>query len=103
VNFRPFPWEAGGLLPAVAALEGIALAGILFLNRRAIFAGLRQWRSNGMVILAVGSFLSISVILSALSNFGLLARQRTQVLPFLFMLPCMVRVSRRQARVTAAR
>ncbi|MDP9243292.1 MAG: hypothetical protein M3O84_08980 [Actinomycetota bacterium] len=103
VNFRPFPWEAGGLLPAVAAMEGIVLAGVLFLNRRAIFAGLRHWRSNGMVILAVGSFLSISVILSALSNFGLLARQRTQVLPFLFMLPCMVRVSRRQARVPAAR
>jgi hypothetical protein len=49
-----------------------------------------------MVLLAVGSFLSISVILSALGNFGLLARQRTQVLPFLFMLPCMVKIPRRR-------
>ncbi len=97
VNFRPFPWEAGGLLPAVAAMEGIALVLVLMWNRRAIVAGLRRWRTNGMVITVVGSFLSISVILSALTNFGLLARQRTQVLPFLFMLPCMVRVSRPRA------
>jgi hypothetical protein len=97
VNFRPFPWEAGGPLPAVAAMEGIALVVILIANRRSILAGLRTWRSNGMVILAVGSFLSISVILSVLANFGLLARQRTQVLPFLFMLPCMVTIRRRRA------
>ena len=31
------------------------------------------------------------MILSSLANFGLLARQRTQVLPFLFMLICMVK------------
>ena len=102
VNFRPFPWEAGGLLPAVAALEGIALLATLLVNWRGILAGLRRWRSNGMVILAVGSFLSISVILSALSNFGLLARERTQVLPFLFMLPCMVRVTRARPQPAAA-
>ncbi len=103
VNFRPFPWEAGGLLPAIAALEGIALLVILFVNRRSVLAGLRRWRSNGMVILAVGAFLSISVILAALGNFGLLARQRTQVLPFLFMLPCMVKIprGRRTQRVAA--
>ena len=73
-----------------------ALLVILFVNRRSILAGLRRWRQNGMVILAVGAFLSISVILSALGNFGLLARQRTQVLPFLFMLPCMVKIPGRR-------
>jgi hypothetical protein len=96
VNFRPFPWEAGGPLPAIAALEGITLMGILFVNRRSMLAGLRRWRTNGMVIMALGAFLSLSVILSVLANFGLLARQRTQVLPFLFMLPCMVKVPRRR-------
>jgi hypothetical protein len=98
VNFRPFPWEAGGLLPALTALEGVIVAGVILLRRRQILRGLRRWRGNGMVILAAGAWVAYSVILSSLPNFGLLARQRTQVLPFLFMLVAMVaRPSRRRA------
>jgi hypothetical protein len=48
-----------------------------------------------MVLFSVAAFLAFSVILSSLSNFGLLARQRTQVLPFLFVLICMVAKPRR--------
>jgi hypothetical protein len=90
VNFRPFPWEAGGVLPAATALEGIMLIFLLLWRRREVFQGLRMWRRNGMVVLAIAAWVGLSVILSALTNFGLLARQRTQVLPFLLMLPCMV-------------
>jgi hypothetical protein len=43
------------------------------------------------VITALLTWFSFSVILASLPNFGLLARQRTQVLPYLFMLLCMVR------------
>ena len=90
VNFRPFPWEAGGVLPAVAALEGVLLILIVVRRRSQIWQGLRTWRANGMVITALLTWFSFSVILASLPNFGLLARQRTQVLPFLFMLLCMV-------------
>jgi hypothetical protein len=97
VNFRPFPWEAGGYLPAVAALEGLVLVFLALRRRSQIWAGLRGWRRNGAVVFALLSWLSLSVILSSLSNFGLLARQRTQVLPFLFMLLCAVPRIRRRA------
>ena len=97
VNFRPFPWEAGGALPAVAALEGVLLIAVVVLRRSQIWQGLRTWRTNGMVITALLTWLSFSVILASLPNFGLLARQRTQVLPFLFMLLCMVRRPSRRA------
>jgi len=90
VNFRPFPWEAGGPLPSLTALEGVLLGGLILIRRRQILRGFRRWRDNGMVLFALAAFLAFSVILSSLSNFGLLARQRTQVLPFLFMLICMV-------------
>ncbi|MBI4259517.1 MAG: glycosyltransferase family 39 protein [Actinobacteria bacterium] len=107
VNFRPFPWEAGGLLPALTAVEGVFLIGLLSWRRREVWRGIWSWRRNGMVLLVVGAFLSLSIILSSLTNFGLLARQRTQVLPYLLMLPCMVRSVRlrREAdeRTVAAR
>jgi hypothetical protein len=94
-NFRPFPWEAGGLFPALTSLEGVVLGMLILARRRQIWRGLRRWRDNGMVPFAVAAFVAFSVILSSLSNFGLLARQRTQVLPFLFMLICMVAKPRR--------
>jgi hypothetical protein len=101
VNFRPFPWEAGGALPAVAALEGVFLIAVVLRRRTQIWQGLATWRSNGMVITALLTWFSFSVILASLPNFGLLARQRTQVLPFLFMLLCMVRRSPRRGTAPA--
>jgi hypothetical protein len=95
VNLRPFPWEAGGPLQALTSLEGALLFGLILVRRRELVRGLRRWRDNGMVLFALGGFLAFSVILSSLSNFGLLARQRTQVLPFLFMLICLQRAPRR--------
>jgi hypothetical protein len=102
VNFRPFPWEAGGPLPAIAALEGLVLMALLVRRRSLVWRGLATWRRNGAVILALLAWASFSVILSSLPNFGLLARQRTQVLPFLFMLLCMVPALSRRARRRAA-
>jgi hypothetical protein len=101
VNFRPFPWEAGGALPAVAALEGVFLIALVVRRRTQIWQGLATWRSNGMVITALLTWFSFSVILASLPNFGLLARQRTQVLPYLFMLLCMVRRSPRRGAAPA--
>ena len=95
-NFRPFPWEAGGLFPTLTSLEGVLLGMLIIARRKQIWRGLRRWRENGMVLFSVTAFLAFSVILSSLSNFGLLARQRTQVLPFLFIIICMVAKPRRK-------
>jgi uncharacterized membrane protein len=97
-NFRPFPWEAGGMLPAIAGLEGLLVMALLLHRRREVFRALRSWRKNGMIVYVVGAFIGISLILSSLGNFGLLARQRTQVLPFLLMLPAIVKPVRRAGR-----
>jgi hypothetical protein len=103
VNFRPFPWEAGGPLPALTAMEGLVLLAVLVWRRREILRGLARWRASGMVLLAVGAWLGLSIILASLTNFGLLARQRTQVLPFLFMFPAMVRSVRGRRSAGAER
>ena len=80
----------------------MAITFVLLWHWREIIRGVSTWRKNGFVVLLVAAFLSMSVILSALGNFGLLARQRTQVLPFLFMLPCMVQALPRGRRAREA-
>ena len=89
-NLRPFPWEARTGLQAVQALESFFVLAVLVWRRREIVRGLATWRSNGMVVVVAVSFLALSILLSPLGNFGLLSRQRTQVLPFLLLLPAMV-------------
>jgi hypothetical protein len=86
VLVRPFPWEAGGGLGALAGLEGLAIAGLLvwrFSSLRASLARSRDapfllmcWVLTGLYIVSFASF----------SNFGLLVRERSLVLPALFVL-----------------
>ena len=90
VNFRPFPWEAGGLLPALTSLETLLVAWLVVRRRRQILQAFRRWRTTPMVLCAVGTVLAFSIILATLTNFGLLARQRTQIWPYVFMLICAV-------------
>lgn len=101
-NFRPFPFEAGGFFPMLQSLEGVFLLGLFAVKRRSVWQSIRGWRRNAMTIMAGAAILVISVELSALANFGLLARQRTQVLPFLVMIPCMVKLAPRRQPEPAA-
>ncbi|MCA1726344.1 MAG: hypothetical protein LC722_01415 [Actinobacteria bacterium] len=101
-NFRPFPFEAGGFFPMLQSLEGVFLLSLLGFKRRAAWAAVKTWRHNAMTIMVAAAILIISVELTALANFGLLARQRTQVLPFLVMVPCMAKVAKRRKTEPAA-
>jgi hypothetical protein len=95
-SFRPFPFEAGGLFPVLQSLEGVLLLSLFLLKRREVWRAVATWRKNAMIVMAFAAVLILSVELSSLANFGLLARQRTQVLPFLVMIPCMVKLPRRR-------
>jgi hypothetical protein len=94
--FRPFPFEAGGLFPILQSLEGVLLLLLFLAKRREVWRAMASWRQNAMIVMAVAAFVIISIELASLANFGLLARQRTQVLPFLVMITCMVKLPRRQ-------
>ena len=85
VLFRPLPWEMADPLAALAGLESVIIIYLvvtrLGTGARALFT---RWR-GGMVLAALIVALSLIVPLTAVSNFGLLVRQRAQMLPFLFM------------------
>lgn len=86
VLFRPFPWETDNFQSFVASLEGFLLLGLLWRWRRSFRSLLPQMRRYPYLAFAAAFALAFAAAFGAIGNFGILARQRTQMLPFLFVL-----------------
>ena len=91
VLFRPFPFEAGNVVAALSALEGIFLIYLMVKEWARLRSLGRMMRRSPYVAYCVGVVLMFIYAFSALSNFGILARQRVQVLPFFLVLLCLPR------------
>ncbi len=85
--FRPFPWEVPNALGIAATLEALMLLYFLWRVRSDLLHFLTHWRESPFFLyaLAFGAIFSVAFTL-AISNFGLLIRQRTQYTPFLLIL-----------------
>ncbi|MGN6598803.1 MAG: hypothetical protein ACTHMW_05920, partial [Actinomycetes bacterium] len=87
VLFRPLPYEAHNLQSLIASAEGtflLLLSGWLVTRerwRRALRPALR----NRLVVASFVFTLAFVLAFSSFGNFGILARERTQVLPFLLV------------------
>lgn len=97
VLFRPFPFEARNLQMALASLESTSLLIIAFASRRRITSALRALRRAPYVALATIYAAIFIYAFTSLANFGLLARERVQLLPFFFVLLAHPVVARRRA------
>ena len=87
---RPFPWEVRNAQSAIAALEGLLLATLMWKRRKQLGLVLKNWRENPFVFFLLLFVTEFSIIFSAaITNFGLLARQRVMAMPFLLMLLCL--------------
>lgn len=86
VVFRPFPWEARSPLALVASLEGTLLLALFLASRRRLAGAVRSVLRTPYVVLCL-CYSSLFVYgFSSFANFGVLTRQRVQVLPFLLVL-----------------
>jgi hypothetical protein len=97
VLLRPFPYEAGGLLPLLTSFEGVLLMVLVWRYGRPLLRLPRYLRRHPYVTFCVTYVLFYAVVFSGFSNFGILARQRSLVLPaflVLLALPAIVRDSR---------
>lgn len=86
VLFRPFPHEAQNLVMLGSALEGLLL---LALTLRIVQRRSQVWatlRTNPFAAACAIYSLLFCLVFGAITNFGLLARQRIQLLPFLLVL-----------------
>jgi hypothetical protein len=86
ILFRPFPWEAGNLMALFSSIEIWAFWALAWWRRREILQGLKLWRQDRLLRLAIPFILVYSVTLGMLIvNLGIVARQRIFLFPFLFL------------------
>jgi hypothetical protein len=81
VFYRPFPIEVHNPQQLIASLEGLILLAATMLSWRSLASIPRRLRASPYLAYALAFIVAFVVAFSAFSNFGLLARQRTQVLP----------------------
>ena len=89
VLFRPFPIEAHNAQAALAGLEGVALL-VVFCRglRRRLTRLPRELLRRPYAAFALVYTFAFIYAFSSIVNFGILARERAQLLPFLFVVLC---------------
>jgi len=85
VYFRPFPFEASNAQSLLSAAEGILLALLILVSWKRIRATPRLIRTAPYLAFCLGYLFVFAYAFSSFSNFGILARQRVQALPFLLV------------------
>lgn len=86
VLFRPFPWEANNLQSLMASAESLALLGLIAVSWRRFGGMARHLRENPYLIFALVYTLLFIWAFSRFGNFGIIARQRVLVMPFVLIL-----------------
>lgn len=82
---RPFPWEARNLNSLIAAGEGLVLAGLFVTSWRRLLSLPALALRRPFLIYCATYVLLFVIAFSYIANFGILARQRVQVLPVLLV------------------
>jgi hypothetical protein len=89
VVFRPFPWEANNVQSLFASAEGLFLLALAGTSLRRIAGSLRQVVNTPYLVLCGCYSVLFVYAFSSFANYGILVRQRVQVLPFLLVLVSM--------------
>jgi hypothetical protein len=91
VLFRPFPFEVGNAQAMLTSVEGLALLALCVASlRRLVRLPVELFRRPYAACALVYVFAFIYAF-SSIVNFGILARQRAQLLPILFVILCIPR------------
>jgi hypothetical protein len=97
--FRPFPWEVNNWTAVLASCEGLALLVLILRRGSSLVRLFLRARSVPLAIFAICFVVMFSGVFSvALSNFGLLARQRVMALPLVLILAVGSKSSDRSAK-----
>lgn len=86
VLFRPFPIEAPNAQALASSVEGVALALLVWFSLPRLGRLGSSIVRRPLTAVAMVYVLGFIYAFSTIENFGILARQRAQVLPFLFVL-----------------
>jgi len=86
VLMRPFPQEAASLPMLVTSVEGLILGALILAGLPRLAAGFRVIRQEAYLAYSIAFSLVFVYLFSALGNFGILARQRSMVIPLVLVL-----------------
>jgi hypothetical protein len=86
VLLRPFPWETDSPLQLLASLESVLLATLIVSRLSSLGAALALARTRPFLLYGWVLTILYAATFSSFANFGLLVRQRSLVLPALFVL-----------------
>jgi len=86
IILRPFPFEAHAVDQLGVSLEGLGLIVLAALSWRRLLTIPRRLRSDPYVSMALVYILMFIFALGTVGNFGIVSRQRSQVMPFVFVL-----------------
>jgi len=89
---RPFPWEARGIA-ILSAAEMTLFWGIAVTHWRRIWSYVKHWRETAFTRFGVPFTIGISLMYGlAFGNLGIIARQRSVILPFMLSLLAAIRL-----------
>jgi hypothetical protein len=94
VPFRPFPPEAPNRQAQLASLEGLFFLVLIALSLPRLVDLPRLLLRRPYVAMAAAYSVGFIIAFSNVGNFGILVRQRAQLLPFLVVLLCLPRRTR---------
>jgi hypothetical protein len=86
VLLRPFPWETDSPLQLLSSVESALLAGLIVARLPSLRSALSRARSTPFLLYCWVLTILYAATFSSFANFGLLVRQRSLVLPALFVL-----------------
>lgn len=90
IFFRPYPWEAlsanRSTFALIASLEGLGLFLLFVFRWHSVRTAVATMLRNSYVMFALAYIVVFVFIFSAVANFGIIARQRSSLFPFVFML-----------------
>ena len=86
ILFRPFPFETHTAEQLATALEALVLAVLVLASWRRLLSVPWRLRAQPYVAFSLAFVLMFFFVFAVISNFGILARERTMMLPFAFAL-----------------
>jgi hypothetical protein len=89
VAFRPFPWEASSLQAGLQAIESAFILALFVWSWPRVRTVGRHLRTHPYITFCLVYALLFVYAYSTFGNFGLLARQRVLLYPFLLVLVCL--------------
>lgn len=99
VLFRPWIFEANNAQSLVAAAESTIFLVLVLVRWRWIWAALKSMRRQAYVAFAAAYSFLFVLVFASFPNFGLLARERVQMLPLFLVLLCVPPAVRRKQDV----